>query len=296
MWEPARTGFNRPTTSTPRCRAGRLNSRRPVKSIAVPPNGVVVGPLAASRTRRAIPTRATTACRLRVEKKLTHGLSLSGSYVFSKTISDGEGGASIGTTSAGPQDPRNFRAERALADEDFKHRFVASYVYDLPFGRGRVLTQRIRSAGPVRRRLDDGGHRDHVERLCASIWACRAILPTRGGHDRPNVLHDWYLDAAQRSVSRWFDTTAFARQCPVYVRQCGPQPDRRSAVAQLRSGALQDVSIVERARLQFRAEAFNATNTPYFGSPNATVGTPAFGQISSANTPRNMQFGLKVLF
>src|SRR5205807_135765 len=116
---------------------GAVNSRRPVKSVLVPPNGVIVGPLAGISYETGNADQNYDGLQTRLEKKLTHGLSLSASYVFSKTIGNGEGGASIGTTSTGPQDPRNFRAERALADENFKHRFVTSYVYDLPVGRGR---------------------------------------------------------------------------------------------------------------------------------------------------------------
>lgn len=52
----------------------------------------------------------------------------------------------------------------------------------------------------------------------------------------------------------------------------------------------------ESVRLQFRAEAFNIMNTPQFGIPNAQVGNPNFGVISSAERPRNLQFGLKIIF
>jgi hypothetical protein len=48
--------------------------------------------------------------------------------------------------------------------------------------------------------------------------------------------------------------------------------------------------------MQFRAEAFNATNTPPFNPPNAQVGAPGFGVINTALTPRDLQFGLKLLF
>src|SRR5262249_61852323 len=47
---------------------------------------------------------------------------------------------------------------------------------------------------------------------------------------------------------------------------------------------------------EFRVEAFNAMNTPAFGSPNAQVGNPNIGQISSAGRPRNLQLGLKLGF
>ena len=54
--------------------------------------------------------------------------------------------------------------------------------------------------------------------------------------------------------------------------------------------------ITERINLQVRGEAFNATNTPAFGSPNVQLGDPAFGSISSAGSPRNLQFGAKIIW
>lgn len=54
--------------------------------------------------------------------------------------------------------------------------------------------------------------------------------------------------------------------------------------------------ISEGKRLQFRSEAFNLFNTPQFEVPNAQIGNPNLGRISSAGRPRNLQFGLKFLF
>jgi len=52
----------------------------------------------------------------------------------------------------------------------------------------------------------------------------------------------------------------------------------------------------ERLRLQFRFEAFAFTNTPRFGQAGATLGTATFGKITGADTPRNLQFGLKLVW
>ena len=53
----------------------------------------------------------------------------------------------------------------------------------------------------------------------------------------------------------------------------------------------------ERLNIQFRAEGLNAFNTPRFGSPNTSVTSSSFGVITGqANSPRQIQFGLKALF
>ncbi|MBI3471529.1 MAG: hypothetical protein HY013_09250 [Candidatus Solibacter usitatus] len=54
----------------------------------------------------------------------------------------------------------------------------------------------------------------------------------------------------------------------------------------------------EGLNLQFRAESFNLNNTPWFGGPNTTLGSSAFGVVSpsQANDPRNVQLALKLIF
>ena len=54
--------------------------------------------------------------------------------------------------------------------------------------------------------------------------------------------------------------------------------------------------LAERASLEIRTEAFNLFNHPNFDLPNIFFGTPAFGAIQSAESPRRIQFGAKILF
>lgn len=63
-----------------------------------------------------------------------------------------------------------------------------------------------------------------------------------------------------------------------------------------------DIALIKRTQfgenrnIEFRAEAFNITNTPPLGAPNTVLGAAGFGSITSAGDPRVLQFGLKVNF
>jgi hypothetical protein len=61
--------------------------------------------------------------------------------------------------------------------------------------------------------------------------------------------------------------------------------------------AFKGFAIGERLKAQFRAEALNATNTPYFGNPNTTYTSPTFGKITSQiNNARLIQLGARFTF
>ena len=81
-------------------------------------------------------TWSDNALETRIEHRYSHGLSLLASYTYSKTIDIG-GESLIGDLSL--RAARNVMAERSLSSADMRHRFVASAVYDLPFGRGRMV-------------------------------------------------------------------------------------------------------------------------------------------------------------
>src|SRR5262249_58687730 len=110
----------------------------------------------------------------RLEKRFSGGFTLLVSYTFSKAIGDVCGNSAAGdTTNCGYQDPRNMRAERSLDNIDIPHRFVASGVYELPFGAGRRLGGKL--AGGAEAAL----RRWAVARLCApsSRRRCRRPHP-----------------------------------------------------------------------------------------------------------------------
>ena len=278
-------------------RAGVINANRRYRSILVPRDNVVIGPLANTWRHESSANSNYHSLQMRLEKRFSRGLSLLASYIWSKAISDGRGVAGAGGSSPIlPQDPLNYRAERALSDEHRPHRFVASYVYDLPVGRGKTL---LATMPPVLQALAGGWS---VAGIATLESGRRVNLTVRGNPsntgspDRPNVLRNPFLDASQRTLYRWFDTTAFVPNAPFTYGNAGRNLLEGPGVANFDLAIYKYFRITESKRLQFRAEAFNAFNTPAFGLPSAQVGDPNFGTISGADRPRNLQAGLKFIF
>jgi hypothetical protein len=119
-----------------------------------------------------------------------------------------------------------------------------------------------------------------------------------GGGDRPHRIADGTLPEDQRSVNRWFDTSAFVPQPFFEIGNAGRNILYGPPQRQLGFSVFKDFTMTESSRVQFRAEVFNLTNTPNFGVPQQTLGMPDFGTINNtANAgPRQLQFALKFLF
>jgi hypothetical protein len=122
---------------------------------------------------------------------------------------------------------------------------------------------------------------------------------SQGGRQRANRVADGRLDRSERTLSRFFDTAAFVNP-PQYQFGNSPRNVLRSpGLVNFDVALSKNFPITESMRLDFRAEAFNLTNTPAFSFPGGTVGTSAYGVISSTlpgTDARQLQFALKFNF
>jgi len=227
----------------------------------------------------------------RFQQSFRRGLTALASYTWSKSIDDASSFFSSAGDANFPQDSRNTRAERALSNFDLRHRFSLSYSYDLPFGKGRFL----------------GGWQTF------GIWTFQtgrpftvALLPNVdnsntgqsilgfGANDRPNVLRAAAL--SKPSPDRWFDTTAFALPPFGSFGNAGRNILPGPAYQSINVSLVKNARIAEHANLQFRVEAFNLLNRANLDLPDIFFGSPTFGSIQSAQSPRRVQFGAKILF
>ena len=116
------------------------------------------------------------------------------------------------------------------------------------------------------------------------------------GTQRPNLIGDPELPSDERSVSRWFNTATFQAAPAFTIGTSSRNPVRGPGFKSLDLALIRRVAISANQAFEFRAEAFNVTNTPPFGAPNTTVGSAAFGTITTAGDPRVIQLALKFIF
>jgi hypothetical protein len=238
----------------------------------------------------------------RLEQRLDAGLTLLAAYTWSRSLDN----ASSFFASSGdpnfPQDSNNTRAERGRSNFDVGHRFSLSYGYQLPFGKGRRYLADNGWVSSVFGGWETFGivtlqaGRPFTVALLADIDRSNTGRSTLGfgANDRPNVVGD--PDLNDRGPDGWFNTAAFALQPFGTFGDAGRNILDAPGFQNFDVSLMKTASLGERIALQFRAEAFNLFNHANFNQPDNFFGSPTFGQILSAKSPRHIQFGLKFLF
>jgi len=112
---------------------------------------------------------------------------------------------------------------------------------------------------------------------------------------RPNRFSD-PNEFAGRSVAKWFNTAAFTAAPQFAIGTSSRNPVRGPGLQDADLMIGKTFRITERLNLEFRAEAFNVSNTPPLNDPNGSFGSAAFGTITSAGNPRDFEFVGKVHF
>lgn len=248
--------------------------------------------------------------QVRLEKRFSHGLTGVVSYTWGKAltgspdhISTSGGGAGFDTgTFREPQNGNNLRADRGLAEFDIKDRFVASYVWELPFGNGR------RFGNDWNKALDMvlGGWQVtgiHVLQgglgLTATLGGASVLNIGGERRARPNLIGNPVLPESQRTRAKWFNIDAFQAAfspSPQAFGTAGVGIMRAPGTINFDYTLAKNFHVTERRYFQFRTELFNAFNRANFGPPNIARENAGFGQILTAGNARIIQFALKFYF
>jgi Carboxypeptidase regulatory-like domain len=254
-----------------------------------------------SQYRNNVGTTIYHGFSTKLEQRFAGGLSYLVSYTRSKLLDDASSvfDASILT---GPvanfpvADSFNRRLERDYSTGDIPHVLVASAVWDLPFGASR----RSRPGGVIGAFVNDWTVTGVVTLQSGMPLAVTQTTNNNAfagfGTQRPDLVGDPTLPGDERSVSRWFNTSAFVAAAPFTIGTSSRNPVRGPGYRNLDLAVMRRISVSGPRAVELRAEVFNATNTPPLGAPNTTVGSAAFGTIASAGDPRVVQVAVKFIF
>jgi hypothetical protein len=240
------------------------------------------------------PSGSTTsyhALQVSWNKRMSGGLLVAGSYAYSRAMETGES----------HQDSYDIAASNTIASYDIPHRFVSSVLYELPFGHGRHFGKGWHSLVDG---VLGGWHINGVATVQSSAPLSITASNTAGIFNpvtRPNWNgNDPVLGGSREDrLQRWFDTSVFSQPAPFTFGNMDSTFGRLRAdsVRNLDLSLFKHFTLRGHTRLQVRVEAFNALNRVQFSAPNTSVTSGSFGIVNGqANTPRQLQFGLKVLW
>jgi len=226
--------------------------------------------------------------QLKSERRFSKGLSYVAAFTYAKLINTGENGY---------RDPLgNRNLDRGISLDSSPYRFTFAPVYELPFGRGRQFDIRNRGLDALA-----GGWE------VTAIGTIQAGFPLNPGNSidtcncgsavYPNVSGNPNLGKGQRTVNKWFDTSVFSSPAQWTIGNAGRGLVWGPGLKSLDFTVSKYFNFTEKIRLQYRLEAYNLSNSPYFANPNVTVGAGTFGRITAvSNSARQMQMALKLIF
>jgi hypothetical protein len=252
------------------------------------------------------------AVQLRVEKRFSQGLRFLFTWVFQKSLDDSSLGSSgysfltggMATSESNARDPNNLRLDRSLSAFSIPQIAQFSFVYELPFGRGRKYGANVNR---LRNAVLGGWQVNGIYRVDNGLpiqlglcGGCSVNLPTYGTQ-YPNLLAPLRA-AGTGNLNHYFANPQVAVLPAPYTDGNAPRilPNARMpGTDNLTASLFKEVPLRfrEGARLEFRLEVFNVLNRVQFAAPDTNVGDATFGQITAqANQPRQLQAALKLYF
>jgi hypothetical protein len=235
------------------------------------------------------------ALTLSVKRRFARGLAFDANWTWSHSIDDAsDPGATLNETNL-PQNVYDLGAEKATSSFDHRQRAVVSFVYQIPLpaaASGLLGNRWVRAA---LRQWQAGGNftAQTGAPFTVNIASDQANIGA-GPAQRPNLIGD--PNSGPKRPDQWFNTAVFSLPA---LYTFGDAPRNAVIGPGLREfdfSLQKEIAVKEPARIQFRAEAYNLTNTANFNIPNRTAFTANFGRVSSAQDSRQLQFALKLVF
>jgi hypothetical protein len=253
------------------------------------------------------------ALQAMLTKRLAHGVQLQASYTYGKALTNITGSGTFPNGGSLLNDNRNFSQNWGPADFDIRHRFVTNFLWNLPSPRGgngfmgRTLSDWSVSGVVV---IQTGPPLTFTDSRSGSIYGfSNQRAQFCPGETAGNVMSSGSVGSR---LDDFFNANAFCAPASIGNGYAFGDTSRGIVYGPGQHNAdlamIKDIAVkgfTEQTHLEFRAEFYNAFNTPQFSStttvqgatPPTQVGSLNFGQITSTSvSPRLIQFGLKYMF
>jgi hypothetical protein len=244
------------------------------------------------------------ALQLRFEKRFSNGLQLLATYVWSKTI-DESSDSGNGAPNIGVLDPNNFLLERAVSQYNIPQVFQFTYVYQLPFGRGKQFGAKM---NPVLDAIVGGWQTTGIWRfddgqpLQIALSSTNHVLPGYGqttelvGTPKINPKSAWLTQGYLANPQVFQEPAAYTIGNTPRTLPGVNVPGTANADLSLFKEFLLN-RVREGSHLELRSEWFNSFNHPQFCGPNNSFGAANFNTVThQCNSSRQIQMALKFYF
>ena len=225
-----------------------------------------------------------------VQRRYYQGLTLTGSYTWAHNIDDSDG--YLGYYAVSPLYVFNTSLNKGNSSLDQRNVFVASALYDLPFGHGRKWGSNWNRA------IDTafGGWQFNTIVQAEGGTPFSVTYPQYGGNVSIRASHNGSVGLPHSISGDWFNPTGFFKPALGTDGNVGRNGIYGPGLAEGDVSIFKNVSLTERVKTELRAEAFNITNTPQFTNPDSNVGDGNFGRISATRQYSERQLQMAVRF
>ncbi len=234
---------------------------------------------------------------VRLRKRLRHGVSIGGSYTFSKSIDNAStiGGGAVVVA----QNAFDLAAERGLSSFDQRHRFVADYLVELPFGHDKRW---LSSKSALRNVFGDwqwSGDWTIASGLPFTPRVLGSVTDVSGGTNgtlRANLVPGQPIAVPNPSIAEWFNTAAFVPPSQGQFGDAGRNIIEGPGSVVFDMAFTKVIPMGDVRMLEFRAQMTNIFNTPQLTAIDTSVTSPSFGQVISVGSMRRIQMQARFRF
>ena len=227
---------------------------------------------------------------VRLRKRMSHGLSVGGSYTYSKSIDNASsiGGGAVVVA----QNDQDLAAERGLSSFDQRHRLTADYVYEFPFGTNKRWLSTTTLASRI---FGDWQWSGNIAFATGMPFTARVlgsftdVASGVNGTLRANATGQ-PVSLSDPTVAEWFNTAAFVVPPAGTFGDAGRNTIEGPHTFSVNMAMAKTFTMGDTKAFEVRLQATNVFNNPQFTTIDTVVNSPTFGRVVGVGGMRKLQF------